>query len=162
MKESCMSRSYCRSPSRIRYIVHLLGFCESGRRTCTYQYRLRWLLSSIYQCDKLCSQLLGFASGKPSSVRAKTFVCLSDVFASLLLETTLDLSRVDTAVKNLFTVAFEPHLAALAAEVKELDPIDEALRVERRVFDLFIRLLQLSAHYPAFAPFVGLIRMLVE
>ena len=138
MKESCMSRSYCRSPSRIRYIVHLLGFCESGRRACTYQYRLRWLLSSIHQCDKLCSQLLGFASGKQSSVRAKTFVCLSDVFASLLLETALDLSRVDTTVKNLFTVAFEPHLAALAAEVKELDPIDEALRVERRIFDLFI------------------------
>ena len=128
----------CRSPCRIRYVVHLLGFCESGRRTATYQYRPWWLLSSIYQCDTLCRKLFGFAASKSSSVLAKTFVCLSDVFAGLLLETTLNLSRVDTTVKNLLTVAFEPHLAALAAEVKELDPIDEALRVERRIFDLFI------------------------
>ena len=64
---------------------------------------------------------------KLSSCRAKAFVGLPYVVACLLLETALNLSRVDSTVKDLFTVALEPHLAALAAKMEEFDPVDEAL-----------------------------------
>ena len=84
-----------------------------------------------------------------------------------MLEAALHHSGVESTEKDLLAVSLEPHLlhTALLPEVLELDPIVVALGVERGAgasFDVLDVFFLLPADYPAFAPLLGLVRVLVE